>query len=72
MAITEERVYAVEGMTCGHCTAAVSEEVERVDGVAAVDAELDTGRLKVRGEQFSDAAVAQAVHEAGYRVVGSR
>lgn len=71
MAIAKERVYTVEGMTCGHCRTAVIEEVEQVDGVGDVDVELETGQVTVRGKRFGDAAVAQAVGEAGYRVVGS-
>ncbi len=72
MAITEKRTYIVEGMTCGHCKTAVIGEIERVDGIAGADVELETGRVTVRGERLSDEAVAQAVGEAGYRVVGPR
>jgi copper chaperone CopZ len=61
-----ERVYAVEGMSCGHCVAAVSEEVGAVPGVGAVDVDLAAGRVSVRGEGFADGAVLAAVEEAGY------
>ena len=61
-----ERVYAVEGMSCGHCVAAVSEEVGAVAGVGAVDVDLAGGRVTVRGEGFDDGAVLAAVEEAGY------
>jgi copper chaperone len=61
-----ERVYAVEGMSCGHCVAAVSEEVGAVAGVGAVDVDLAAGRVTVRGEGFADGAVLAAVEEAGY------
>jgi copper chaperone len=63
--------YAVEGMTCGHCVMSVTEEVEQVRGVTAVDVDLATGRVVVRGDGFSDEAIREAVHEAGYEVVGS-
>ena len=66
MAGTDEREYLVEGMTCGHCRAAVAQEVGAVPGVLGVDVDLDTGRVRVRGEGFSDEAVAAAVDEAGY------
>ena len=72
METTDERVYTVQGMTCGHCRAAVIEEVEHVAGVARVEVELETGRVTVHGEHVSDEAVAQAVGEAGYHVAGSR
>ena len=61
-----ERVYAVEGMSCGHCVAAVGEEVGAVPGVGAVDVDLEAGRVTVRGEGFADGAVLAAVEEAGY------
>jgi copper chaperone CopZ len=66
MTASGERVYTVEGMTCGHCRAAVAEEVGAVPGVAEVDVDLATGRLAVRGEGFADKAVVAAVVEAGY------
>ena len=64
------RDYRVAGMTCAHCVMSVREEVSEVDGVDAVDVDLATGRLTVTGTGFSDDAVAAAVDEAGYEVVG--
>ena len=68
MATTDERTYVVEGMSCGHCQRAVIEEVEEIPRVEAVDADVATGRLTVRGEDVDDTAVRNAVAEAGYRV----
>jgi copper chaperone CopZ len=56
-------------MTCQHCVLSVTEEVLAVDGVEGVSVDLDTGALKVGGEQFSDEAVKAAVAEAGYEVI---
>ena len=63
-----EKVYSVVGMTCGHCSAAVTEEVGAVPGVSGVDVDLASGRVTVRGEDIDDRAVAAAVDEAGYEV----
>jgi len=63
-----QRTYLVTGMTCGHCRAAVAEEVRAVDGVTGVEVDLASGRLTVRGEGVEDAAVRAAVVEAGYEV----
>ena len=63
-----ERVYSVEGMTCGHCASGVAEEVGALPGVTAVHVELESGRLTVRGERVEDDAVAVAVAVAGYQV----
>jgi copper chaperone len=62
--------WTVTGMTCGHCVASVKEEVGELDGVTAVDVDLDSGAVTVTSEQpLDDAAVRAAVEEAGYAVV---
>ena len=61
-----ELSYTVEGMSCGHCKRAVTEEVERVAGVDAVEIDLDTKRVVVRGESISDDEVRSAIVDAGY------
>ena len=67
-----EQRYTVKGMTCSHCVAAVTEEVSRVDGVTDVAVDLDSGSLTVRGSaQVDTDAVAAAVDEAGYELVGA-
>ena len=63
--------YIVYGMTCGHCVNAVRTEVGTVPGVAAVDVDLDTKRVVVRGDAVDDAAVRAAIAEAGYEAEGS-
>ncbi len=35
--MTETRTYTVTGMTCGHCVASVTEEVQELAGVQDVD-----------------------------------
>ena len=40
---TTTATYSVTGMTCAHCVAAVTEEVSRLDGVSAVDVDLNAG-----------------------------
>lgn len=62
-----QTTYRVEGMTCGHCVAAVEEEVGALDGVTAAKADLETGQLVVdSGDEPDRNAVAAAVDEAGY------
>jgi copper chaperone len=68
MGIGTERVYAVDGMTCGHCSAAITEEVQRVPGVGGVEVDLDRGTVTVRGAGADDAAIRAAIDEAGYQV----
>ncbi len=63
--------YKVQGMTCGHCVNAVTEEVRKLDGVNDVQIDLDSGNVTVTSEApLSEDAVRAAVDEAGYELVG--
>ncbi len=58
--------YTVEGMTCGHCVAAVTEEVKQIPGVTDVAVTLEDGRLVVTSTDPVDFdRVVEAVAEAG-------
>jgi copper chaperone CopZ len=60
----------VSGMTCGHCVASVTEEVQEIPGVEQVDVVLETGALTVTSaEPLDDETVRSAVEEAGYQLV---
>jgi copper chaperone CopZ len=67
--------YAVSGMTCGHCVAAVTDELGRLDGVSDVAVELVPGGLSkvtvTSAGPLDEAQVREAVDEAGYDVAGS-
>jgi copper chaperone CopZ len=60
--------YAVPGISCGHCRAAITAEVTKVAGVAAVDVDLVSKVVTVTGAGVADAAVRDAIDEAGYDV----
>jgi copper chaperone len=60
------KTYDVTGMTCGHCAAAVSSEVQTITGVRSVEVDVETGTLTVEGDGFTRDQVAAAVDEAGY------
>jgi copper chaperone len=66
-----QTAYVVQGMSCSHCIAAVSEEVAKVTGVADVDVDLASQRVHVRGLDVDDAAVVAAIDEAGYEAVAA-
>jgi copper chaperone len=59
----------VIGMTCQHCVASVTEEVQEIVGVTDVSVDLATGSLRVTSDQpLSEADVQAAVEEAGYEL----
>ena len=65
----EQLTYFVPGVSCGHCRAAITAEVEKLEGVASVDVDLDAKRVAVAGAELDDDAVRKAIDEAGYEVV---
>ena len=57
----------VTGMTCGHCVASVTEEIEEIAGVESVDVVLESGTVTVTSSTpLERATVEAAVTEAGY------
>jgi copper chaperone len=67
--MSDSRTYTVQGMTCGHCVASVTEEVQEIPGVENVDVVLETGAVTVTSDRpLDDTAVRAAVEEAGYQL----
>jgi copper chaperone len=63
-------VYEVTGMSCGHCAQAVTGEITKIDGVAAVRVDVPAGRVEVDSSAALDPeTVRDAVEEAGYQLV---
>jgi len=61
--------FAVTGMTCGHCVAAVTAEVAKINGVTAVDVDLSTGSVTVESTAAIEPSdLADAIDEAGYEL----
>ena len=58
--------YTVPNMSCGHCKAAVTQELSALAGVHSVDVDLDTKLVTVTGEQLDDETLRAAIEEAGY------
>jgi copper chaperone CopZ len=62
--------FQVQGMTCGHCERAITQEIARVPGVCSVDVDLPAGTVTVSvGTAVDRADIAAAVDEAGYALV---
>ena len=60
------RTYAVPGVSCGHCKAAIEGEVGQVAGVEVVDVDLDRKVVTVDGGD--DEAIRSAIDRAGYDI----
>lgn len=63
----------ISGMTCGHCVASVTEELEALDGVDNVAVDLNAGGISTAvvtaSRSLTAAELGEAVAEAGYLVV---
>jgi copper ion binding protein len=66
--MSEQRTYVVPGMTCDHCKVSITEEVQELAGVEAIEIDLDSKKVVVRGAELDDAAIRDAIAEAGYEV----
>lgn len=66
----ETKVLKIEGMSCDHCKKAVTDALKEVAGVERVAVDLDAGKATVSYDpaKASEAAMKEAVEEAGYEV----
>jgi copper chaperone len=62
--------FQVEGMSCQHCVAAVTNAIREHDDGAQVQVDLAAGRVAVESTQSVEALKA-AIDEAGYTVKGA-
>ena len=65
---TEQLTYSAPQMSCEHCRAAITTEVEHVAGVSAVDVDLEAKRVTVTGAELDGRAIRSAIEQAGYDV----
>lgn len=64
-----KKIIEIKGMTCGHCQARVEKALNAIEGVtAAVDLKKGRAVVEISGAA-DDAALTDAVTQAGYEVV---
>jgi len=61
----------VKNMTCGHCVNTVTRAIQSIDVNAAVQVDLQTGRVQVEGSAAA-ADLLKAVNDAGYPAAQSK
>lgn len=66
----ETKTLNVEGMTCGHCKAAVTNALNELDGVKNVVVHLESGKVEVEldSSKVTEAEMREAIEEQGYDV----
>jgi copper chaperone len=65
-----EKTLNVEGMSCGHCKAAVEGELSKLSGVTKANADIERGTVEVSYDEatVSTGDLEGAIEEAGYTV----
>ena len=64
----QETIIKIEGMSCGHCKAAVEKALKAVAGVENAGVDLEKKQAVVTGNAVME-AMREAVEDAGYEVV---
>ena len=64
--MTNTHNYTVSGMSCDHCKRTIEEGIAAVEGVEAVDVDLESKAVVITGGD--PAAIEQAIVAAGYAV----
>ena len=59
----------IEGMTCGHCVMSVQKELAKLAGVTVEKVEIGSAKVQFDEAKVDQAMLANAVNEAGYKVV---
>ena len=61
---------SVGGMTCNHCKATVEKNISAIEGVDEVTVDLNSGNVKVGGENIDLDRIGMRVKELGYEFKG--
>ncbi|MDR2672075.1 MAG: cation transporter [Coriobacteriales bacterium] len=65
--MSEKVVIKVEGMSCGHCTAAVEAALTELPDVTSASADLDSGNVTIlHNGSVAPEAIQDAIEEAGF------
>ena len=68
MAVVTDKLI-IEGMSCGHCVAAVKQALAEVDGVSVDKVEIGTAEVRYDDAQVAESTIESAVRDAGYEPV---
>lgn len=64
--MSETVTYTVPAIHCAHCAMSIKEETSEVEGVEAVDVDLEAKVVTITGRALSDEKLRAAIREAGY------
>ncbi len=69
----EQTTIAIQGMSCGHCVAAVKGALGQLDGVEVQEVKVGSAKVAYDPQAVTPERIAQAVTDEGYaaQVAGS-
>jgi copper chaperone len=69
----EQTTIAIQGMSCGHCVAAVKGALGQLDGVQVREVKIGSAQVAYDPQAVTPERIAQAIEDEGYaaRVAGS-
>ncbi len=72
MTRTEKLTFAIQGMGCGNCVAAIENAVMPIPGIAYVGVSLSGGTMTIRpGDGFEASVIIARITSLGYGVDGA-
>ena len=65
-----KKIIEIDGMSCAHCAARVKKELEKIEGVEAVEVSVEEKKAVVSlNTAVTEEELKAAIEEAGYKVV---
>ncbi|HTY12371.1 MAG TPA: heavy-metal-associated domain-containing protein [Bacteroidota bacterium] len=61
----------IEGMSCGHCVMSVKKQLSKLNGVVVEDVQIGRAKIQYDDSKISQQKIADALDEAGYRLVAA-
>jgi copper chaperone CopZ len=66
MGTMEQTTIAIQGMSCGHCVAAVKGALHRLDGVEVQDLKIGTATVAYDPDRVTPEEISAAIADEGY------
>lgn len=67
---TMDTTFKIDGMTCNHCKASVEKNLTQLEGINAVEVNLERKEAHVKGSKIDEEAIRKTVSELGYDFIG--
>lgn len=65
-----KKTISIEGMSCGHCVSAVTDALNKLDGVKSVEVNLEGKNAVIEAENVKDEDIKEAIENIGFDVLG--